>query len=198
MALFAVFQIARSQPMFDSCQLQQAAEKISNGAIIAYPTEAVWGLGCDPWNEKTVRRLLQLKQRSAEKGLILVAAQIEQFAPLLDGLPAEALAQLQQSWPGPVTWLVPHHQQLPSWITGSHPNVALRVSAHPLIQALCRLTGPLVSTSANPAAYPAATSRQQLEQYFHGQIDMVIDAELGQHTQPSTIRELLTGKILRP
>lgn len=184
--------------MHSTWQLQQAAQKIKHGGVIAYPTEAVWGLGCDPWNKAAVMRVLALKQRCVSKGLILVAADITQFAELLAGLPDSLMQQLYNSWPGPNTWLVPHHNRLPNWITGQHNSVALRVSAHPLVQQLCRLTGPLVSTSANPTGHPAASSRLRVEQYFHQQLDAVLNAPLGEHTQPSCIRDLLSGQVIRP
>ena len=142
--------------MISTWRVQQAARAIRAGAVIAYPTEAVWGLGCDPWNEEAVYRLLALKERPMHKGLILVADDIGQFDFLLDDLPEIWQERLAGSWPGPNTWLVPHQGRLPAWITGRHASVALRVSDHPLVRALCALTGPLVSTSANPAGRPAA------------------------------------------
>ena len=184
--------------MIAKWQLQQAAQKFKHGAIIAMPTEAVWGLSCDPFNQHAVTRLLQIKQRPVHKGLILVAANINQFSSLLSQLSAQQLEQLQRSWPGPNTWLIQHHNQLPAWITGRHDTVALRVSAHPLIQQLCQITGPLVSTSANPTKKYAATSRVMVEQYFHGQLDWVLNGQLGQQQQPSCIRDLATGQIIRP
>ncbi|TDQ38222.1 L-threonylcarbamoyladenylate synthase [Thiopseudomonas denitrificans] len=177
--------------------LQQAAQKIRKGGVIAYPTEAVWGLGCDPWNEQAVQRILDIKQRPVHKGLILVAADIGQLTWLLEGLAAEQRQLLEDSWPGPNTWLVPHHGRVPKWISGRHTSVAVRVSDHPLVQELCRLTGPLVSTSANPTKHPAATSRLHVEQYFHNQLDAVLNAPLGHRQQPSTIRDLLSGEVLR-
>lgn len=177
--------------------LQQAAQKIRKGGVIAYPTEAVWGLGCDPWNEQAVQRILDIKQRPVHKGLILVAADIGQLTWLLEGLAAEQRQLLEDDWPGPNTWLVPHHGRVPKWISGRHTSVAVRVSDHPLVQELCRLTGPLVSTSANPTKHPAATSRLHVEQYFHNQSDAVLNAPLGHRQQPSTIRDLLSGEVLR-
>ena len=179
-------------------QIQQAAQKIKQGAVIAYPTEAVWGLGCDPYNEQAVQRILTIKQRPIHKGLILVAATIEQFAHLLTDVTEAQLQQLHATWPGPNTWLVAHHQRLPFWVTGQHHTVALRVSDHPLIQQLCTLTGPIISTSANPAGLPAATSRLRVEQYFHGQLDDVLDSDLGGYLSPSLIRDLASGRIIRP
>lgn len=183
--------------MTSAWQFQQIAQKIRKGAVIAYPTEAVWGLGCDPFNATAVARLLALKQRPMHKGLILVAANIAQFAELLEGLTAEQMAQLTASWPGAHTWLVPHHNRVPQWITGKHDSVAIRVSAHPLVAQLCALTGPLVSTSANPSGLLPAKSRLRIEQYFHGQLDAVLSGEIGQSSNPSTIRDVRTGQVLR-
>ena len=184
--------------MVGSWRVWQVARVVRDGGLIAYPTEAVWGLGCDPWNELAVLRLLALKERPMEKGLILVAADIEQFDFLLDGLPEAWLERLAASWPGPNTWLVPHQGLLPEWITGGSDKVALRVSDHPLVRALCAEVGPLVSTSANPRGRPAARSRLRVEQYFHGQLDGVLNGQLGGRRNPSLIRDLVSGAVIRP
>lgn len=184
--------------MASQWQIQHAAQLIQQGGVIAYPTEAVWGLGCDPYNEQAVRRILAIKQRPMHKGLIVIAGAIEQFAELLQDLSPEQLQQLQACWPGPNTWLVPHKQRLPHWVTGAHSTVALRVSDHPLVQQLCALTGPIISTSANPAGLPAATSRLRIEQYFHQQLDAILDAPLGGYRSPSLIRDLSSGTVIRP
>jgi L-threonylcarbamoyladenylate synthase len=92
-----------------------AARQIRRGGVVAYPTEAVWGLGCDPFNEEAVERILELKQRPIEKGVILIAASIDMFAPLLDPLDDLQRQRLKNSWPGPHTWLVPHHGMVPPW-----------------------------------------------------------------------------------
>jgi L-threonylcarbamoyladenylate synthase len=184
--------------MMAAWRIAQVARVVRAGGVIAYPTEAVWGLGCDPWNVLAVQRLLQLKQREPAKGLILVAARIEQFDFLLDELPELWLDRLVSTWPGPHTWLVPHRQRLPAWITGSHDSVALRVSAHPLVQSLCGVCGPLVSTSANPAGRPPARSRLRVQQYFANQLDAVLCGALGGRRNPSTIRDLATAEVVRP
>lgn len=184
--------------MVSNWQIQQAAQVVRSGGVIAYPTEAVWGLGCDPWNDEAVERLLALKDRPVHKGLILVAAEIEQFDFILEDLPEIWLARLAGSWPGPNTWLVPHQNRLPEWISGQYSSVALRVSDHPQVRALCRLTGPLVSTSANPARRPSARSRLRVEQYFPGQLDAVLGGALGGRKNPSLIRDLISGDVVRP
>jgi L-threonylcarbamoyladenylate synthase len=145
--------------MVNSWRVQQAAQAVRAGAVIAYPTEAVWGLGCDPWDEEAVERLLLIKGRSVDKGLILVADNIRQFDFLFEDFPELWMDRMASTWPGPNTWLVPHQNLLPEWITGVHETVALRVSDHPLVRDLCSLVGPLVSTSANPQGRPAARTR---------------------------------------
>jgi L-threonylcarbamoyladenylate synthase len=177
-----------------------ATQTLTMGGIIAYPTEAVWGLGCDPWNALAVEKILQLKQRPMHKGLILVASQWSQFEPLTAALTAQQIEQLDASWPGPTTWLMPDPQGwAPPWIRGQHVSVALRVSAHPIVAALCdRFNGPIVSTSANLAGCEPARSRLHIEQTFGDQLDYVVNGELGQNKQPSQVIDLVSGQVIRP
>ena len=184
--------------MVNSWRAQQAAREIRAGAVIAYPTEAVWGLGCDPWNEEAVDRLLAIKSRSVDKGLILIADNIRQFDFLFEDFPQDWLDRMASTWPGPNTWLVPHRELLPEWITGVHDTVALRVSNHPQVRELCALVGPLISTSANPQGRPAARTRLRVEQYFRGQLDLVLGGSLGGRRNPSVIRDLISGEVVRP
>ena len=181
-----------------SLKLQQAVNHLRTGGVIAYPTEAVWGLGCDPFNEQAVRRLLSVKKRSADKGLILVAATIEQFTPYLEGLSELYLAALKAQWPGPTTFLVPDNGFAPALIKGEHHQIALRVSAHKQVAALCDLYGgPIVSTSANEAGKPAAKWSWQIQQRLAAKLDYILPGALGDSARPSEIRELVSGRILR-
>lgn len=185
-------------PATVSFKLRHTANVVLSGGVIAYPTEAVWGLGCDPDNPEAVLRLLQIKRRDWRKGLILVAASMAQFQSYLQALNDQQRQQLARSWPGPVTWLVPHHGTAATGICGQHASVALRVSAHPIVQALCRLCdGPLVSTSANPEGLRPARDRFTARRYFGAAVDAYAPGEVGGAAQPSEIRELLSGRIIR-
>ena len=177
-----------------------ATQTLAMGGVIAYPTEAVWGLGCDPWSQLAVDRLLKLKQRPMHKGLILVASQWSQFQPLVEALSDHQIEQLNRSWPGPTTWLIPDPKGwVPPWIKGQHSSVALRVSAHPLVVALCdRFNSPIVSTSANLAGRQPARSRLHIARTFGDQLDYVVNGELGQSKQPSQVKDLVSGQIVRP
>lgn len=180
--------------MVSHWQIQQFADLINQGCVVAYPTEGVWGLGCDPWDETAVLEILKIKNRPIEKGVILIASTIEQFDFLLYDLPSSLLEKLQKTWPGPFTWLVPHQNRVPYWITGDHATVALRVTNHPLVKALCDLTGPIVSTSANPAGLPSARSRLMVEKYFHKANISVLNGALGGAKTPSQIRDLISDE----
>lgn len=168
------------------------------GGIIAYPTEAVWGLGCLPNNLEGVLRILALKKRSIDKGVVLVAADISQFDLYLEGLSEQLLAHLRSVWPGPVTYLVEDNGTAPAWVVGDHNTVALRVSKHPVIKAICSATDTaLVSTSANPAGKKPARSTFWVRKYFCGQLDMIYPGELGNSRHASQIRDLSSNRILR-
>lgn len=184
--------------MVSALHLSAVVRALADGGVIACPTEAVWGLSCDPDNPDAVARLLYLKQRPVEKGLILVAADVDQFAPLLEGLTEAQRSKLALSWPGPSTWLLPHHDRVPPWIHGGNTKVAVRVSAHKGVAALCRAWGgALVSTSANPAGSRPATAQFQVQRYFHDQLDAVLPGALGGSSRPTVIRDLLTDQVLR-
>jgi L-threonylcarbamoyladenylate synthase len=177
-----------------------AAALMRAGGVVAYPTEAVWGLGCDPFSERAVARLLAIKQRPVDKGVILVGASLEQFDGLLDwnALPPGRADAVQRQWPGPRTWIVPATPRVPAWITGTHTGVAVRVSDHPGVAALCTaFGGPVVSTSANLAGEPPAFAIDALSPDVLAQVDGVMEGETGGLRAPTAIRDALTGGELR-
>lgn len=181
-----------------SYSLDEAVETVKNGGILAYPTEAVFGLGCDPRNLSAVQRLLGAKQRPADKGLILLAANIHQLSDFVPPLSEEVKERILASWPGPVTWLLPVHEHVSPLIRGNFQKIAVRVSAHPVCQQLCqRLGHPLISTSANITGKPAATTAQQVSEQLGQHVDLILDKPLGGRIQPSEIRDAFTNKILR-
>lgn len=176
-------------------------DRLRRGAVLVYPTEAVWGLGCDPLHVSAVQRLLDIKQRPAGKGLILVAARLEQLAGWidLDRLDRARREEIRASWPGPVTWALPCPATVSRLVRGDHETLAVRVSAHPVTAALCRaLDGPLVSTSANLAGQPPAFTRDALDPALLARVDGRVRGETGGLAAPSRIRDALSGRDLRP
>lgn len=179
--------------------LRQAARALARGGIAAYPTEGVWGLGCDPDNPDALARLLALKQRPAGKGLILITYTFAALAPYLGELDSAIQARALATWPGPVTWLWPAAPGLDRRLRGDHDTVAVRVTAHPLAAALCqRFGGPIVSTSANLAGHRPARSALQARLRLGARIDVVVPGATGGLNGPTEIRDGRSGRILRP
>lgn len=167
--------------------------------VIAYPTEAVFGLGCDPDSERAVHALLALKQRPWEKGLILIAANYQQLLPYIDDaqLSSAQRATVFARWPGPVSWVIPALATTPRWLTGRFDSLAVRVSDHPLVQALCLQYGkPLVSTSANLSGLPPCRTEEEVRAQF-GATFPILSGVVGGRSNPSEIRDALTGELFR-
>jgi L-threonylcarbamoyladenylate synthase len=179
--------------------LRRAKRILGAGGLIAYPTEAVYGLGCDPLNPEAVLKLLELKRRPVDKGLILIAADFQQLGAFIADPPGGRLRAALRTWPGPTTWVFPAAEGVPSWLTGGHPGLAVRVTAHPLASALCRCWGgALVSTSANHSGRPPARSPLRVRQLFPSGLGLLLHGRLGSASRPTPIRDLLSGKQLRP
>lgn len=179
-------------------RLRLALEALAAGGVVACPAEAVWGLSCDPWDEDAVERLLEMKQRPVHKGLILVAGDLAHVAPFLQPLAPAVQRKVMLSWPGPNTWLLPHRDLVPATVTGEHATVAVRVTAHPVLAALCRAWGgPLVSSSANLAGRQAPRDLWQVTRYFYGQLDAVVPGAVNRAARPSVIRDVLSDRVLR-
>lgn len=190
-----------------------AAKWLNQGQLLAYPTESVWGIGCDAYNEAAVRCILTIKQRPIEKGMIVITDSAARIAPLLACLSTSQRQQVLDSWHAQTmlnsaqaqTWLlpIPAHITVPRWITGEHDSVAVRVIAHPLIAQLCAQMvsipnpfGFVVSTSCNPSGQPPATNLDEAVAYFGDEIGYLDAPTLG-YAKPSQICDALTGQIIR-
>lgn len=181
-------------------QLRLARVHLEAGSIVAYPTESVWGLGCDPHCREAVERLLALKQRPVAMGLILIGASYDQVAPYIDTamIDRATLARVRRSWPGPNTWLLPASEAVPDWISGSHTSVALRVTAHPLAAALCAAFGrAIVSTSANIHGRRPPRTVLRLRAGLGREVDYILPGATGGAPRPTRIRDALSGRTLR-
>ncbi len=178
--------------------LTQAARAINNGGIIAYPTEAVYGLGCDPNNPAAVLRLLALKRRHWTKGLILIAADMDQLLPFIKPPTADQLQRIGTTWPGPVTWVLSKRADTPEWLCGHFDTIAVRITAHPVAAALCRhCNSALVSTSANLKGRHPARSILKIRQQFTDQLDYILSGPVDHQAQPSIIRDVSDNHIIR-
>ncbi|KIE19281.1 tRNA threonylcarbamoyladenosine biosynthesis protein RimN [Vibrio sinaloensis] len=178
----------------------RALNALNDGEVIAYPTEGVFGVGCDPDNPEAIQKLLELKQRPVEKGLILIAASYEQLLPYIDEsqLTAQQLEQVHQTWPGPVTWIMPCSDKVSNWVSGQFDSIAVRVTDHPLVQKMCNAFGkPLTSTSANLTGEPPCITTEQVYQQLGDKLVAVLEGETGGREKPSEIRDAKTSQVLR-
>ncbi|MCK5897587.1 MAG: Sua5/YciO/YrdC/YwlC family protein [Methylococcales bacterium] len=179
-------------------KLQSAIHQLESELLLAYPTEAIYGLGCDPLSERAVSDLLALKQRSIKKGLILIAANFSQLEPYL-AVDEKIFQRLQAPTQETITWLVPVQQWVPKWITGEHQMLAVRITNHPLSKALCeKFDAPIVSTSANPSHLKPARTALHVRRYFPASGNLkVLQGATGGNKKPSKIYNAITGEKLR-
>jgi L-threonylcarbamoyladenylate synthase len=167
------------------------------GGLIAYPTESCFGLGCNPLNRNAVKKILRLKKRPQTKGVILIAADFSQLQRYTAPLTKAQSQQIQTTWPGPHTWLLPKSTDCPVWLTGKHEKIAVRVTAHQPAADLCRrLDMALVSTSANISGGKAIRTARECQRQFGSQV-LVVPGPVGKHRKPSTIQDIITGAIIR-
>lgn len=179
-------------------KIRDAARVLRAGGVIAYPTEAVWGVGCDPQNRSAVMRLLAMKDREWQKGLILIGAVVEDVEPYVEVPSRMAWRRATATWPGASTWVFPATDHCPLWISGDRDTVAVRVTAHPVAAAICdAFGGAIVSTSANRAGDPPATSAGHARIALRNRFDLLIPGSLGGLDRPTIIRDAANGNILR-
>lgn len=175
-----------------------AIEALKKGQVIAYPTEAVFGLGCDPDNIDAVSRILQIKHRAIDKGFILIGANWEQIEPLVNYVKPDILTTIFHTWPGPTTWLFPASSKVPHWIRGNHASIAVRITAHPVAKKLCEgFGGPIISTSCNRSGDPPARDIRTIRITMPNTVDYIVEGKLGGRSTPTEIRDALTGEVIR-
>ncbi len=173
---------------------------LKNGGVIAYPTESIFGLGCDPKCRLGVKRLLKLKGRPQHKGLILISDQLSRLQPYIAKMNQAQISTMEAAWnikTKPHTWIVPRSKDCPKWLTGRHNSVAIRVTSHALTARLCKNSRmALVSTSANRNGCVPAKTASEVKRLF-GRSVMVLNGRTGGASKPSTIQDLISGKIIR-
>ncbi|MDB5697776.1 MAG: translation factor [Alphaproteobacteria bacterium] len=182
--------------------LAEAAALIVRGLPVAVPTETVYGLAADATNGEAVARIYAAKGRPSFNPLIVhvpsleIAEQIALFDPL-------ALGLATRFWPGPLTLVLPLRPAAPiaSLVVAGLPTVALRVPAHPVMQALLAATGrPLAAPSANASGRISPTRPEHVLASLGGRIPLILDAGTTQHGIESTIVRITDGvaRLLRP
>jgi len=176
-----------------SADIEKAVSILKSGGIIAYPTEAVFGFGCDPFNSKAIDRLRIIKARKVQKGFILIASQWEQVKPLVAEVPN--LEDVLATWPGPHTWVFAASDKTPDWVGET---IAVRVSDHPVVKALCDQFGSaIVSSSVNREGQAPLKNYAEVLEQFSSEVDFVVPGEVGDLEKPTEIRDVVSGEVFR-
>lgn len=179
-------------------KIHNAAQCINQGGVVAYPTEAVYGLGCLPEAEQALQRILKIKRRPWQKGLILVASNVQQIKPYLSQEGLALIDCFNEQHKRPVTWLLPVNQEVSPLLRGEHEKIAIRLSSNPYVKALCdAANSALVSTSANRAGQPEMKTAEEVRSKMGAELDMIVVGPTGGHTRPSSIIDAQTREVLR-
>lgn len=168
--------------------------------VFAYPTEAVYGLGANPFDETAVKRILAIKKRPTHQYFILIAADWPQILPLIDinAIESKQRALIEASWPGPLTWVFPASTEAPPWLVNTNKTIAVRITAHPIAKKLCNIAQhPLISTSANISGEPPCRTYEETCKIFKNHVDLIIPGETSGLLKPTPIRDAMTGATLR-
>lgn len=185
---------------YETYSITEGTAALKAGLIVAYPTESVFGIGCDPKNPIAVERLRRIKNRPAKKGFLLVAGNLSHVSEYaqIENLPVDMQSLVYASWPGPHTWVFPKFELSFPWVAGEESGIAIRVTAHPIAAALSLdFGGALISTSANRSGDAAAQDAEAVWSIFQGDVDLIIRGEIGRGTRPSFIRNATTGEVIR-
>jgi L-threonylcarbamoyladenylate synthase len=176
--------------------IRQAAHIIHHGGIIAYPTDTIYGLGCDPYDADAVASINDIKQRPRSKQFILLAGHIDQVAPLVD-LDDEQQHKVTGTTE-PTSWVIDARPSAPSWLVSPGGTITIRISQQHDVQRLCAALGhAIISTSANPSGKPPARNSLELHKYFHHSVDMILADHKMLEASPSKVIRLCDNYIIR-
>jgi len=156
--------------------VNEAAAILNNGDVIAIPTETVYGLAANIYNEEAIKKIFQLKKRPLFNPLIVHIQSIEYLDKVAINVPEKAMKLAQAFWPGPLTLLLQKHPSIPDLVTSSKPTVAVRVPNHLLtLSLLQQLNYPLAAPSANPFGCISPTTKQHVFEYFRDSLKLILD-----------------------
>ena len=182
--------------MASNFQISHAAHIIRHGGIIAYPTDTIYGLGCDPYNADAVASINDIKQRPRSKQFILLAGHLDQVASLveLDQDQQQKITRASE----PTSWVIEAKPQAPAWLKSESGTLTIRITQQHDVQHLCRALGhAIISTSANPSGKRPARNSLELHKYFHHSVDMILAEHQLLTASPSKVIRLCDNLIIR-
>ncbi len=182
---------------FSSLDQKNIHDTLINGGLIAFPTESMFGLGCDPGNKKAVEKLKKIKNRPQAMGFILLTPDLVTISQWID--PDKKQTEIVSTpVKRPTTYIVPASNSAPCWLTTNN-TLALRINKDPIVQSLSDMLGlPIISTSANRHGEAPCKSASEVQKTMGSLLDYIIEGEKGSFERPSTIIDLCSGKTIRP
>jgi L-threonylcarbamoyladenylate synthase len=179
--------------------IEEAADLLKQGHIIAFPTDTLYGVGVDPFNSAAIEQLYQVKERVADKGIPILLADISDLEKVAQDISNLAQSLIEQYWPGPLTLIVPRHPRLPAMLSPNE-GIAVRIPDHAISRAFIRAAGGIVATSsANHSGEQPARNAAEAYRVMNGQISAVLDGGSVQHGQGSTVLDCMSDppQVLR-
>ncbi|HET7392701.1 MAG TPA: L-threonylcarbamoyladenylate synthase [Candidatus Binatia bacterium] len=156
--------------------LSQAIASLERGDVVVFPTETVYGLGADALNPAAVEKVFQLKGRNPDTPIPIIVADQAMLKDLVEEIPSIARKLMERFWPGPLTLVLPAVPGTPKQLLNRTGGIGVRISSQPIATQLAReLRRPLTATSANPSGQPAASTIEQAQNYFAGEIEIFLD-----------------------
>jgi L-threonylcarbamoyladenylate synthase len=176
--------------------LRQAIASLKRGDLIVFPTETVYGLGADALNPAAVEKLFQLKGRNPQIPIPVIVADQAMLKGLVENIPPIARTLMEQFWPGPLTLVLPAAPDTAKQLLNRTGGVGVRISSQPIATQLARELGrPLTATSANPSGQQAASTIEQAQNYFAGEIEIFLDGGKLLSKIGSSVVEVIDGRI---
>jgi L-threonylcarbamoyladenylate synthase len=156
--------------------IEEAAHILGNGGVIGYPTETVYGLGADAYNEDALKRLFKIKGRETGKAISILIGNMDMLDEVAARIPPVALALIRGHWPGPLTIVFEASRVCPPILTGDSGKIGVRISPHPIARKLLEaFKKPITSTSANLSGMPSLSDPNEVYNVFRGRIDLILD-----------------------
>lgn len=177
--------------------LNEAAKIISEGGIVAFPTESFYGLGVDATDPNAVKRLFGVKKRDPDLPILILISSLRELPKYATSIPSQAKRIGKKFWPGGLTIIFQSSPVLPSVLTAGKGKIGIRISGHSLANALSRaLSIPITGTSANISGMPPCIMANQVVEYFGDDVDLILDSGATQGKYPSTILDVTTDPPL--
>lgn len=179
--------------------LEKIASTIKNGGIIVFPTDTIYGIGCDPLNNKAIEKIFTIKTRLRSKGLPILCDSIESVKKIAQ-VPDSAHQYMERYWPGKLTIIFKTTGLIPKEVTGTIDTIAVRIPGNDFtIRLISAIGGFLIGTSANKSEAQVPKNVNEIKEQISGDIDFMIDAGPVKDVRPSTILDITTPvpKIIR-